>query len=220
VSAAPLFLFDCDKTLYAHDSKRRLPALARLGGESEYRIAKDWWEGGFEERAEAGEWPTAEAYLAEFARVTGARLTLPEWAEARRATMTPIPGAIEALRIAATLGTVGLLSNNPAPMAAAFPLLAPEAAALLGDNVLVSADLGAKKPSEEIFERALDRLGGVPSRTFFADDLAENVDGAAAVGITAFHFTGDTGALQSAVRAFGARWPGGAGPATTGVVTA
>lgn len=60
-----LYLFDLDKTLYAYDFRRRLPALAWLAGVSQYRRA-------------------------------------------------------------AELGTVSLLSNNPAATAAALPLIAPD----------------------------------------------------------------------------------------------
>ena len=65
-----LYLFDFDKTLYGYDFLHRLPALSRASGVSQYALASRWWAAGFEARAEAGEWPTAESYLAEFCRVT------------------------------------------------------------------------------------------------------------------------------------------------------
>jgi hypothetical protein len=93
-----LYLFDFDKTLYAYDFRHRLPEFARLGGVSQYRLASSWWAAGYERRAESGEWPDAEEYLDEFARVTGARrFTLDEWADARRLAMTRIDGSVAAL---------------------------------------------------------------------------------------------------------------------------
>ena len=184
-----LYLFDFDKTLYAYDFRKRLPALARLGGVSQYHLASTWWAAGCERRAEAGAWPTADEYLAEFARVTGADLTLEQWADARKLAMTRIDGSVAALERAATLGTVSLLSNNPSAFAAALPMLAPDVAGVLGENRLVSAELGVRKPDPQIFRLALERFGASAENTFFADDSAANVEGAASVGIHAHLFT-------------------------------
>ncbi|WP_448003964.1 HAD-IA family hydrolase [Agromyces bauzanensis] len=205
--AALLFLFDFDKTLYAYDFRRRLPKLAELTGISQYALAKRWWEEGFEAAAEAGEYPSTEEYLAAFNEVTGGRLTADGWREARRAAMTPIPESIAALRRAAELGTVSLLSNNPIIFRDSLPELAPEVAGLLGENDLVSAVLGARKPEARIYTRALSRYGIAPEDTMFVDDSGANVRGAAEVGITGFQlFEVDggynTGALVEAIEAF------------------
>lgn len=205
-----LYLFDFDETLYDYDYRVRLPALSVLTGVSQYDLAKTWWAGGFEKRAEAGEWPTSGEYLAKFGEVTGARLTLEGWRETRMLASTPIPGAIEALRRAATLGTVGILTNNPSPFAESFPLLAPDVAELVGDRVLVSSDLGIRKPDAGIYRLALERFGAAPENTFFTDDSEANVAGAEAVGITGHLIawtqgTADTQGLAAAIEAFAGR---------------
>lgn len=205
--AALLFLFDFDKTLYAYDFRRRLPRLAELTGISQYALAKRWWEEGFEAAAEAGEYPSTEEYLAAFNEVTGGGLTADGWRDARRAAMTPIPESIAALRRAAELGTVSLLSNNPIIFRDSLPELAPEVADLLGENDLVSAVLGARKPEARIYTRALSRYGIAPEDTMFIDDSGANVRGAEAVGITGFQlFEVDGGyntdALVEAIEAF------------------
>jgi FMN phosphatase YigB (HAD superfamily) len=206
-----LYFFDLDKTLYAYDFRRRLPALSRMTGVSQYRLARSWWVDGYEERAEAGEWPDTESYLDAFAEVTGGRrLTLDQWAAARALAMTRIDGSVTALRRAAELGTVSLLSNNPAPLKAALPLLAPDVCEILGTNIVVSYQLGARKPDAMLFERALAHYGASAADTFFADDNAENIAGASALGITAHHLDyvdglPRTDALMNAVEAFAAR---------------
>ena len=206
-----LYFFDLDKTLYAYDFRYRLPELARLTGSSQYALAKAWWAGGYEARAEAGEWPTADAYLDEFAHVTGSRrLSLEEWASARRLAMTRIPGSIAALRRASELGTVSLLSNNPAATATALPLLAPDVVEILGENRLFSYQLRSRKPGEEIYRRALAHYGVTAGDCFFADDSAANIAGARAVGITSHQLTShngvfDTDALLAAIEAFAVR---------------
>ncbi len=181
-----LYFFDLDKTLYTYDFRFRLPELARLTGASQYHLAKFWWAAGFERRAEAGEWPTSDEYLDAFARTTGGRrLALSEWADARALAMTRIDGSIAALRRAAELGTVSLLSNNPSALRDALPQLAPDVVEMLGDNLLVSYQLKARKPSPELFQRALAHYGVDATDAFLADDTLSNVVGARDVGITA-----------------------------------
>lgn len=206
-----LYFFDLDKTLYAYDFRRRLPELARLSGASQYALAKRWWAAGFEARAEAGEWPTPDAYLEQFAAVTGSRrLSLDEWAAARRGAMTPMPATIDALRLAATLGTVSLLSNNPAATGSALPLIAPDVAEILGPNALFSFQLGARKPGHEIYRRALEHYGVAAENAFLLDDKRDNVLGASEVGITAVHLewvdgVPQTGGVVAAIEAFAGR---------------
>ena len=199
-----LYLFDFDKTLYAYDFRKRLPELARLSGVSQYHLASTWWAAGYERRAESGEWPTADEYLAEFARVTGASLTLEQWADARGLAMTRIDGSVAALRRAASLGTASLLSNNPSVFRAALPRIASDVASVLGENLLVSAGLGVRKPNARIYELAMERYGAHPENTFFTDDSAENVDGAAELGIYTHLFTTPE-LLNEAITAFSQR---------------
>jgi FMN phosphatase YigB (HAD superfamily) len=209
--AVDCYFFDLDKTLYDYDFRFRLPELARLTGQSQYRLAKSWWAAGLERRAEAGEWPTSDEYLDAFAEATQSRrLSLEEWAQARSLAMTRIDGSVAALRRASELGTVSLLSNNPAPLADALPLLAPDVAEILAGNLVVSFMVRARKPSPELYERALARYGLTADRAFLADDTQANVAGARAVGWTAHLFeyadgVPQTDALLAAVEAFAAR---------------
>jgi putative hydrolase of the HAD superfamily len=205
-----LFFFDFDKTLYAYDSRKRLPALSIASGVSQYHIAKTWWQGGFEIRAESGEWPTAVEYLAEFERITGAAITLEQWQQARALASTRIAGSIDALRRAASIGTACVLSNNPSVFAESLPVLAPDVVAIVGDNRLVSCELGVRKPDPQVFELALGRFNARPKDTFFVDDSAANVAGAASVGIHTHHLVYLNGVpqvdgLHAAIERFAAR---------------
>ncbi|MFJ8893068.1 HAD family hydrolase [Leifsonia sp. NPDC102414] len=206
-----VYFFDCDKTLYDYDFHKRLPALASLGGVSQYHLASSWWAGGFERAAEIGEYSTSAEYLDAFADVTGARLTLEQWQEARKAAMTPIQGSIDALHEAATLGTVSLLSNNPIPFKDSLPVLTPEIVDVLQGNDLVSAVLGARKPERRIYTRALGRFGVAAGDAILFDDSLANVEGAREAGMHAFHFTKrddgtfDTDGLRAAIHAFATR---------------
>ena len=206
-----VYFFDCDKTLYDYDFLKRLPRLAELGGVSQYRLASTWWAGGHERAAEIGEHSTSEEYLEAFAEVTGAHLTLEQWQDARKAAMTPIDGSLAALRTAAALGTVSLLSNNPIPFKDSLPVLAPEAVDVLEGNDLVSAVLGARKPERRIYTRALGRFGARPGDSILFDDSLANVEGAREAGMHAHHFTRnadgtfDTDGMVAAIHAFAER---------------
>lgn len=202
-----LFFFDFDKTLYSFDFTKRLPALSLMTGASQYHLAKTWWAGGFEHRAEAGEWATPDEYFASFEQVTGAKLDLDGYRESRALAGSPIEGSIDALRLAATLGAVSVLSNNPSPFNAALGLLAPDVSEIVGDNVLLSCELGVRKPDPEIYRLALAHFGESAENTFFADDSAENIAGAQSVGIAGHVLTYVDGvpqvkALHGAILAF------------------
>jgi putative hydrolase of the HAD superfamily len=53
----------------------------------------------------------------------------------------------------------------------------------LFDAVVISAEVGLRKPEPEIYLFAAERLGVQPPECVFVDDLAQNVDGARAVGM-------------------------------------
>lgn len=205
------FFFDLDKTLYAYDFRKRLPALARLTGASQYHLARTWWADGYEARAEVGEWATADDYLDAFAEVTGTRrLSLTEWGDARASAMTRIEASVDALRRAAELGIPCLLTNNPPATLAALPRLVPDVVEIVGPRLLASCLLGARKPEAQVYARALERVGATPEQAFLADDSSENVAGARAAGWSTHRLTWsdgvpDTNSLAAAVEEFGRR---------------
>lgn len=55
------------------------------------------------------------------------------------------------------------------------------------DAVLISGEVGLRKPEAEIYLLAAQRLGLAPSECVFVDDLAINVRGAVAVGMVGVH---------------------------------
>ena len=65
------------------------------------------------------------------------------------------------------------------------PLLTELGVIALADAVVLSCEVGAAKPSAEIFLRALDQLGVAATAAVFVDDQASYCAGAAALGIAA-----------------------------------
>jgi putative hydrolase of the HAD superfamily/hydrolase len=57
------------------------------------------------------------------------------------------------------------------------------------DDLVISGEVGLRKPEPEIFRLAAGRLGLEPAECVFVDDLQLNVDGARAVGMTAILHT-------------------------------
>ncbi len=57
-------------------------------------------------------------------------------------------------------------------------------------HLLFSGDLGVMKPDAQIYHQLLARLAADPGEVAFLDDRADNVEGAVAVGIRGFVFTG------------------------------
>jgi HAD superfamily hydrolase (TIGR01509 family) len=52
------------------------------------------------------------------------------------------------------------------------------------DGVVISGEVGLHKPDPEIFLMGAERIGVPVEECVFVDDLRENCDGAAAVGMT------------------------------------
>jgi epoxide hydrolase-like predicted phosphatase len=58
----------------------------------------------------------------------------------------------------------------------------------LFDAVIISGEVGLRKPEPEIYQLAAERVGLAPEECVFVDDLAPNVRGAAAVGMVGVHY--------------------------------
>jgi glucose-1-phosphatase len=82
---------------------------------------------------------------------------------------------------------LGLLSNtNPLHFDYAlstFPVLQ------LFDKWILSHEVGFKKPSVEIFRKAMEWASVPPMKILFIDDIKEHVEVAASLGMQAIHFT-------------------------------
>jgi 2-haloacid dehalogenase len=70
------------------------------------------------------------------------------------------------------------------------------------DGAVVSGSERVMKPDEKIYRILLERYGLDPRRTYFTDDVIENVEGARAVGMVAEQFV-DANRLRAALRDHG-----------------
>jgi putative hydrolase of the HAD superfamily len=67
----------------------------------------------------------------------------------------------------------------------------------LFDSVVLSGEVGMRKPEEEIFLHAADTLGLPPAQCVFVDDLAANIAAAQACGMTGVLHTEPAGTAQA-----------------------
>jgi putative hydrolase of the HAD superfamily len=92
----------------------------------------------------------------------------------------PDDDMIEAVRRARDGGVrTGLVSNSWGTRRYPRELLGE-----LFDGVVISGEVGLHKPDPEIFHMGAERIGVPVEECVFVDDLRENCDGAAAVGMT------------------------------------
>ncbi|MCE6996347.1 HAD-IA family hydrolase [Saccharothrix sp. S26] len=89
---------------------------------------------------------------------------------------------------------IGLLSNMPPAWDAHWRRLVPPAG--LFDELVMSFEVGCRKPSPEIFELAAGLAGAPPEECVLVDDLEKNCEGARAAGWQAVHFTKPSDAID------------------------
>jgi putative hydrolase of the HAD superfamily len=192
-----LFIFDMDDVLYDYDWRVRMAGMTELTGLPLDELRRRWWHDRGEWAAEAGGFASPEEYLAAFEEAVGMPIDEEEWVRVRGAAMTAWPESLAAVRRAAELGQVTLLTNNGPLVAKHLATIAPDLVDLFGDHLFTSSDYGARKPDPAVFERVLAAYGVAAENAFFADDLQVNVDGAASIGITAHRFTTPPGLLAA-----------------------
>lgn len=188
-----LVLFDLDGVLCRYDVGRRVEALARLAGRRPEAVHAELWGSGFEDDADAGLYPTPEAYLEAFAARLGYPISREQWIAARRAGMSPHWDVLALAERLKREVTIGVLTNNVPLLKASLPQVFPEVPRLFGKHVFYSCDYGVKKPNPAIYRAALAELGIETAEAFFTDDKLANVEGAIEAGLAAHLFDGCPG---------------------------
>ncbi len=196
-----LYIFDMDDVLYDYDWRARMAAMTALTGLGLTEMRTLWWNDSGEWAAEAGVYRTGEEYLSAFRAAIGIDVDESDWVAARKAAMAPRPDSLAAVRRAAELGDVTLLTNNGALAHKHLAELAPDLVPLFGEHLLTSSFYGARKPNPVVFTRVLERYARDANEAFFVDDMSVNVAGAASVGITA-HLYSTPAAMLAAIEEF------------------
>lgn len=199
-----LYVFDMDDVLYDYDWRTRMAELTARTGHDLHELRRRWWISGLEWEAEAGNPSDPDEYLRRVTRVIDADITRDEWVRIRSEATQPRPAALAAVRRAAELGRVALLTNNGILIHHHLHEVAPELVPIMGrENMHASAAFGARKPDPVVYERIVTHYGATTTRTFFTDDRSENIEGAESIGITG-HLYVDEASLLAAIEAFAA----------------
>jgi putative hydrolase of the HAD superfamily len=97
------------------------------------------------------------------------------------------PWLAELRRLRANGIFVGLISNMVPAWDAHWRRMVDPSASF--DEVLLSFEIGHRKPAREVFDLAIQASGIEPRHSVFVDDLAKNCTGAEEAGWQAIHFT-------------------------------
>jgi putative hydrolase of the HAD superfamily len=116
-----------------------------------------------------------------------------------QADLRPDPAMIDGLAALRAAGTpVAIVSNSfGRDCYAGFDLPA------MADAVVISGDVGVRKPSRRIYAIACERLGAPPRDCVLIDDVAHNLDGAARLGIAGVLHRDATATLAELEERFG-----------------
>jgi glucose-1-phosphatase len=196
-----LVIFDMDQVLCRYDRPLRLRRLAAPSARTPEEIFAAIWQSGFEASSEAGAMD-AEAYLRGFGEHMGYPLSRSQWVEARRAAMTPFADMLSLVADIKRYVSVAVLTNNGFLTKETIAPLFPELPALFEPKLIFSAELGARKPDQQVYRRLLARLGVAPEAALMVDDDPDNVAGAEAAGLHGHVFDGIAGLIDR-LAAFG-----------------
>jgi putative hydrolase of the HAD superfamily len=173
------------------DTVRAWIAADDIDFDSYLAVMRPWVTGAYESTAEVNPIHALELGQctdAEFERLLAAQIV--------RRDGTPVPAAglldrmfaattlsqpmVELLRQLRAAGVRTALLSNSWGLTAYPTQLFPE----LFDAVVISAEVGMRKPEERIFRHAAQLLGLPPAECVFVDDLEANVLAAEALGMT------------------------------------
>ncbi len=129
----------------------------------------------------------AEQFVKEFSAVLELRINYDEFCDLWTSVFLPEPLIQESLleNLRRRYRLMILSNTNPIHfhmIQASYPLLRHF------DHCVLSYEVGALKPSEEIFQAAIAHAGCAASECFFTDDLAVNVEAARQFGLDAVQF--------------------------------
>ena len=180
-------LFDLGGVVCRYDPSERLALLGEVCGLEPEEVHRRVWASPLGLDFEVGRYTTVEWF--ELVRESlGLRMDDERLREVILTALTIDPDVLAIVDRLRTRLRTALLTDNPPLLVEALPTHFPEIAPRF-DPFLISCELGLLKPSHEIFEAALARLGEPASNVLFVDDVEANVLGARACGLKAVQFT-------------------------------
>jgi putative hydrolase of the HAD superfamily len=187
--AADALLFDLGRVVLDIDFSKVVACWAgHAGCEPAHLSGRFSWRDEFYQQHEKGEISDAE-FFAALRALLGVELSdaqfLQGWNEIFAGEM---PGIAPLLQRAAQRLPLYAFSNTNAAHVEHF---SETYAGVLGHfrEIFLSSAIGLRKPDAAAYDHVVKAIGVPASRIVFFDDLAENIDGARACGLTAVHVT-------------------------------
>lgn len=186
--AADALLFDLGRVVLDIDFGKTLACWAGHAGCEPAHLVGRFSRDDIYRRHETGEVSDAEFFEA-LRSSLGIKLSDGQFLEGWNAIFAgAMPGIEAQLARAAKRMPVYAFSNTNNAHVEHFSL---EYADLLGHfrEIFLSSAIGLRKPDAAAYDHVVKAIGVAPERIVFFDDLAENIEGARAYGLTAVHVT-------------------------------
>ncbi len=130
---------------------------------------------------------SADDYVVWALEATGSTATPEEFIRAWRGIFTPIEPMWDVVRGLSAAGRRLILFSNTNSIHCPWVFGEFPEFSLFPEAVL-SYEVGAIKPQPAIYQHAIDRCGLIPERTFYMDDLAENIAGGERFGFRCWQY--------------------------------
>jgi glucose-1-phosphatase len=186
--AADALLFDLGRVVLAIDFNQTLSCWAGHAGCEPAQLVRRFARDEIYHRHETGEVSDAE-YFAALRSSLGIELSDAQFREGWNAIFAgEMPGIAPLLKRAAKRLPLYAFSNTNGAHVEHF---SRRYAAVLGHfrEIFLSSAIGLRKPDAAAYDHVVKAIGVPAARIVFFDDLAENIEGARARGLTAVHVT-------------------------------
>ena len=187
--AADALLFDLGRVVLDIDFSKVVACWAgHAGCEPAHLAGRFSWRDGFYQKHEKGEISDAD-FFAALRALLGVELSDAQFLEGwNKIFAGEMPGIAPLLQRAAQRLPLYAFSNTNAAHVEHF---SETYAGVLGHfrEIFLSSAIGLRKPDAAAYDHVVKAIGVPASRIVFFDDLAENIDGARACGLTAVHVT-------------------------------
>ena len=184
--SADALLFDLGRVVLDIDFKRAMACWARHGGCDVADITARFSGGEAIRQYESGKIDDV-TYFAHLRKMLGVDITHEQLLEGWNAIFVgEMPGIAPLLERAARRLPLYALSNTNPPHIAHFSKIHAD---VLGHfrEMYLSSTIGLLKPDRAAYDHVVKAIGAPASRIVFFDDLADNIAGARAYGLSAVH---------------------------------